>query len=631
MSNARRVLIWALPLAALLIGLAVYALWPAAPEDHERPAPLVHETVEPEKPDLPVPDAGRDVRPTPEPETVSGGLRGRLITPDFKPVKGQGRVEAVRGSNLGEPGLGTAERLGISSPLDGEGRFSLSRLPAIDGVVLQLQGETFAPGEAGPFLVDAGATRDVGDLMVQRGTDVVVSVLDPRGKPVPGATVGLYQTAFEPGFDEPPYTETVTDESGIARFPHARSALFSVRARAEGFALAQLQAGPVYGEAPTEFQVVINLVEPQPIVGRVLSDPEGQPIAGAQVDAVPIDAGNGGGRATTDADGRFSIADIAPGNYTVAARAKGFSARSERVGAGKGPVQVELRLKKQGLVRGTVVGDDGAPVTAFQLQPRSHKRRLDPAFPRMSLMHVVNEQGEFVLEGLDPGFWCVEAWAQGYALTESPCVRVRQGQEVVGFVVKLARGATLKGLAVDASGAPVAGARVSLHPNFEPEAEALRDTEATAAGGEGRTDEQGRFELRDLAARAFQLQLDHPDFAILRRNDVVSQAGKEVDLGAIVLTRSGSVSGQALSSLGDPLSGVTVHLYRVGDWTRQTTSDGQGEFRFERLPEGDYELSCYGRNPNFGAMLAALDGPDKPVPFRVGSGQHVQHDVVALE
>ena len=117
MSNARRILIWAVPLAGLLlIGLAVYALWPAAPEDLERPAPLSHETVEPEKPDLPVPDSGRDVRPTSRPETVSGGLRGRLVTPDFKPVKGQGRVEAVRGSNLGVPGLGTAEQLGVSAP-----------------------------------------------------------------------------------------------------------------------------------------------------------------------------------------------------------------------------------------------------------------------------------------------------------------------------------------------------------------------------------------------------------------------------------------------------------------------------------------------------------------------------------
>ena len=99
MSNARRILIWAVPLAGLLlIGLAVYALRPAAPEDLERPAPLAHETVEPEKPDLPVPGTGRDVRPTPQPDTVSGGLRGRLVTSDFKPVKGQGRVEAVRGT-----------------------------------------------------------------------------------------------------------------------------------------------------------------------------------------------------------------------------------------------------------------------------------------------------------------------------------------------------------------------------------------------------------------------------------------------------------------------------------------------------------------------------------------------------
>ncbi|HZJ71125.1 MAG TPA: carboxypeptidase-like regulatory domain-containing protein, partial [Planctomycetota bacterium] len=185
---------------------------------------------------------------------------------------------------------------------------------------------------------------------------------------------------------------------------------------------------------------------------------------------------------------------------------------------------------------------------------------------------------------------------------------------------------------VDDSGAPVVGARVSLHANFEPDLEALRDTEPSAAlGAEDRTDEQGRFELRELAARAFQVEVDHPDFSVLRRNDVKSVAGQEVELEPLVLTRSGSVTGKALSSLGDPLSGVTVYLYLVGSWTRQTTSDGQGLFRFERLPEGDYELSCYGRQPDFFAMLSALEGPNKPQSFRVAPGQVVQHDVVALE
>jgi len=91
------------------------------------------------------------------------------------------------------------------------------------------------------------------------------------------------------------------------------------------------------------------------------------------------------------------------------------------------------------------------------------------------------------------------------------------------------------------------------------------------------------------------------------------------------------VTGKALSSLGDPLSGVTVYLYLQGSWTRQATSDGQGVFRFERLPEGDYELTCYGRNPGLFAMLDTLEGPNKPQAFRVAPGEVVQHDVTALE
>lgn len=635
MPNTRRVLIWTLPAVALaLVGLAVYWLAGGPATDAEGgPSRLERETAEAAPPDLPVPDGSHAPKPpTPREEKLSGGLRGRLVTPDFRPVRGKGQVEAVRGSNFGLPGLGTAEKLGIRAPLDGEGRFTLAGLPVIDGLVLQVEGENFASTEAGPFLVDAGSTRDVGDLMVQRGTDIVVTVLDPKNKPVEDAKLWLFQTAFEPGLDDPASAEAVTDEHGQARFPHARTALFSVRAKAEGFALAQLQSGPLPGETPAEYQVVLNLVEPQPLEGLVVGEPGGKPLAGAQVDALPIDAGLGGGRTTTDEEGHFSILDIAPGNYMVAARAKGYSAHSERTWAGKGPALVELHLKKQGSLSGTVVGDDGQPITAFQIQPRSHRGRLDPPYPRQSLMKIRNEQGEFEIEGLDPAFWCLEVWAQGYALTESPCVKVRQGQDVTGYVVKLSRGATLKGTVVDDSGAPVEGARVSLHANQEPDLEALRDTEPSAAlGAEDRTDNQGRFELHDLAARAFQVEVDHKDFAIVRRNDVKSVAGKEVEVEPFVLTRSGSVTGKALSSLGDPISGVTVYLYLVGSWTRQATSDGQGVFRFERLPEGDYELTCYGRNPDLFAQLSTLEGPNKPQAFRIAPGEVVQHDVVALE
>src|SRR4030095_6578422 len=102
-----------------------------------------------------------------------------------------------------------------------------------------------------------------------------VTVLDPKNQPVEGAKLWLFQTAYEPSLDEPASAEGLTDDRGMARFPHARTALFSVRAQAEGFALAQLQTGPLPGETPAEYQVVLNLLKEQSLAGGGVGDAGG--------------------------------------------------------------------------------------------------------------------------------------------------------------------------------------------------------------------------------------------------------------------------------------------------------------------------------------------------------------------
>jgi hypothetical protein len=131
----------------------------------------------------------------------------------------------------------------------------------------------------------------------------------------------------------------------------------------------------------------------------------------------------------------------------------------------------------------------------------------------------------------------------------------------------------------------------------------------------------------------YQLEVDHPEYAILRRDDVRAVAGKESEAAAVVLERSASISGTALTRGGQPLTGVAVYLAAThgGTGGGEATTDGRGRFSFGRLRPGEYQLTCFGRNPNLGAMLSAAVGADRPTPFMLERAQQLDVTVVAIE
>jgi beta-lactamase regulating signal transducer with metallopeptidase domain len=99
-------------------------------------------------------------------------------------------------------------------------------------------------------------------------------------------------------------------------------------------------------------------------VEGVVTDEKGKPLAGATV----FNHGHSGSevqKATTDANGKFSIADLFEGpGYAIDVRAKGFAADHETVDAAPGaaPAHVSVKLKPGHFIHGRVVGEDGKPI-----------------------------------------------------------------------------------------------------------------------------------------------------------------------------------------------------------------------------------------------------------------------------
>ena len=159
------------------------------------------------------------------------------------------------------------------------------------------------------------------------------------------------------------------------------------------------------------------------IEGRVLTADTGRPVKRARV---AVSGGGRGGRtATTDDQGRYRIAELAAGSYTVAAAKTGFvdavfgQRRPLQPGTpvqltdGQAATNIDLRLTRGGVVTGRVVDEDGealarALVTVQRYQYVRGERQLTPAGSDQT-----DDRGQYRVFGLPPGDYYVSASAGG--------------------------------------------------------------------------------------------------------------------------------------------------------------------------------------------------------------------------
>lgn len=296
--------------------------------------------------------------------------------------------------------------------------------------------------------------------------------------------------------------------------------------------------------------------------------------------------------ARADRDGRFEVAGLEPGPYTLRARATrtepASSAGEKRkrsrwsaelvVDAGARDLVVTLSTGEA--VAGRVVDDRGAPVPRFSVSAS----RVEHVFsygPDVSTSVRDSADGSFRLEGLDPGEWEITAEADGNA-SRSARVQVPGAEPVT---LTLPRTATVAGTVVDGSGTAIAGARVF--------AEALEADHAVSVFGPKanvETDASGAFRLTRVPSGAVQILATARGLAPGRVK--VALAPNETRDGlCIVLSSVGSITGEVRTERG-PGANLTVDVYgRDNDTSEETTTDPQGRFRFDHLGPGEYHLS----------------------------------------
>jgi len=372
-----------------------------------------------------------------EPTGELGVMRGAIPYPPPVPAPRRPTGEAARGF--------------LSAS---DGRFQLIGLPAGKLVVAATHPD-FARGVSAPVETHAGGTAGV-TVTLRRGEVVRGRVVDDRGQPLAGVELADAQG-----------TLAVTDGRGEFSLPHVDHEL-QVTAQKPGWLPVTRAIGP-----PTRDSGDWTLARAEGLVGGVVVDDRGMPVAGARVD---VSAASGAPRRlVSDGRGRFRADGLPPGPYRLEVVHGDYApARLAGVPAEDG---VTVTLQLGGGIDGTVRDARTGEV------PRGLTLELVSGARKVPL--VVDRRGHFEGLALPTGKAVVSARAPGYVSRALPVdvPAAERPREITlrDVELELERGGSVAGRVTDADGDPVAGADV------------------TTSSAHTRTDARGDYHLDGVA------------------------------------------------------------------------------------------------------------------------------------
>jgi len=454
------------------------------------------------------------------------------------------------------------------------------------------------------------------------------TVMDEAGQPLGGARVAAVVLAAGPSVSRASGIDEAEEPQPLAEAQATSAADGSFTLALEAGGLVRLVVA-LAGRAPTArrlFGVGGQTLALAPLVlwpaealeGEVL-DPAGLPVPGAELLLVREDEGLVGGRGgvhrlelagTSDARGRFHLADVAPGAWQLEVRAAGFAPLAR---AGHAPWRAEelgplvVTLVPGVRLVGEVLGLAPGEHARVKLLARALDSGPEERGPRVRVA-ALDERGAFELTGLAPDeeheLLLLEGGG-GAARPRSEPLRARAGDGPVTLVAGPAEPAPPR-----AEGeAPLVAVTGTLTlvvraPDGRPLPEALVAHRLSGArdGPEASTvraaDAEGRLEWSELAPGAHAFRVIGGAFGAEEpgmpwtRVELAPDAATELELsgfGASVLRGEVRTGGQALS-------GATVWLRSALGGSRgpgaalRARTDGRGRFELHGLAPGRYAL-----------------------------------------
>ncbi len=482
---------------------------------------------------------------------------------------------------------------------------------------------------------EADAKRD---FKLTKGGVVRGRVLDSRGEPFAGASVGVSGArSGDPVFTDGEGKFEVTAVPPVLRATAWASAPGKGGGSSEPFI--------VKAEAPTE-NIEIRLGEGGRITGTVKTR-DGTPMTGVMVRWLPgqydpndqwsSQQFDGAERHPVGPDGRFELTDVSPGQITVRADAEGALPGTRNdvvVTAGQETGGVDLLLGTPREIRGRVEAQAGGPVAgatvSCQYQGNAQRRRWGFA-PGLAgqPMAQTDGNGEFVLKGLEDGNY--QVWAQAPGFAAGAVVQTQTGAGEIR--IQLALGKTIAGIVKDVEGKPVGG--VPVNPERVGN-DGQQNWYYWGGWGLVYSGPDGTFEIKDLPDGGYNLKVSG-SWNWSRELNVEDTMVQGVPAGRtdveIVVKQGGVIEGRLLDKEDKPVrTGWVYGNFESGtggwDWANQRYVQVRpdGTFRLAGLKPGQWTITAYGSFQSQPARGVSVNTTD--VTIRVEAGFAIAGQVI---
>ncbi|GJM20711.1 MAG: hypothetical protein DHS20C15_06260 [Planctomycetota bacterium] len=261
------------------------------------------------------------------------------------------------------------------------------------------------------------------------------------------------------------------------------------------------------------------------------------------------------------------------------------------------PMQLPDSSARLTRASGRVVSRAGTPLADARVLGLIVPVNLFAGPPQLSGQETrTDSEGRFELLGLPTNVkLAVDVDAPGYAPTRKQGFRLAEGEARNLGTITLDTGLAMVGEVRDEFGTPLAGALIRV----DDVERVVSGDEEGAFVGETLSDDDGWYRVPNLARRQYEITASLPGHATTSAQItfVLGQEVQEWTQDFVLETTNTVLAGWVLNPSDEGVADATLHLSRRSGGSNNsyfrtsTVTDADGNFRFEAVPDGQFELS----------------------------------------